>query len=354
MTELHTWIERRIGLNHGIDQSSGLRTRGGKRQVFLLTFSQNGLVMNTKFEILGLPRPEIMDEPQQRYLSSDISELNDHYKIVVIGSGYGGSIAASRLARAGQKVCLLERGREILPGDYPNTPLGAFVELQTDHEDGHLGNETGLFDVRFNADVSVVVGCGLGGTSLINAGVCKPAVDAVFSDSHWPTELRGHPCELDTFYLHADEMLKSRRYPDGPSHPVLPKIEAMRQVAAALALPFEKAPVNVNFDLDGVNHVGVAQRHCELCGDCNTGCNYWAKNTLLMNYLPDAWNHGAQIFAEVKVQYLERREDGWIIHFEDGRSTMKQVKLAAPRTELSADIVILCAGSLGSTEILCR
>ena len=65
-------------------------------------------------------------------LASSIENIKDHYTVVIIGSGYGGAIAASRLARAGQQVCLLERGKEFQPGEYPNTEAEALAEMQSD------------------------------------------------------------------------------------------------------------------------------------------------------------------------------------------------------------------------------
>ena len=104
-------------------------------------------------------------------LSSPPGSMKARYTAVVIGSGYGGGIAASRLARAGQDVCLLERGKERQPGEYPDTLAEAAAAIQADTPDGHIGSRTGMFDFRVNPDINVVVGCGLGGTSLINANV---------------------------------------------------------------------------------------------------------------------------------------------------------------------------------------
>ena len=70
--------------------------------------------------------------------------------------------------------------------------------------------------------------------------------------------------------------------------------------------PFYRPPINVTFK-DGVNHVGVVQQACKLCGDCVSGCNYAAKNTILMNYLPDAKNHGAEIFTHLSVRCISRQ-----------------------------------------------
>ena len=89
-------------------------------------------------------------------IATPISEIKEHYDVIVIGSGYGGGIAASRLSRAGKQVCLLERGREIQPGEYPNTMIAATEELQVHDPDGHIGSRTGLFDLHVNAQQNVV------------------------------------------------------------------------------------------------------------------------------------------------------------------------------------------------------
>src|SRR2546425_13161370 len=96
-------------------------------------------------------------------ISLPIEKIRNQYKVVVIGSGYGGAIAASRMARAGQQVCVLERGKELQPGEYPNTLEAAARELQTDAPQAHVGSPTALFDFRVNPDINVVLGCGLGG-----------------------------------------------------------------------------------------------------------------------------------------------------------------------------------------------
>jgi cholesterol oxidase len=94
---------------------------------------------------------------------SPLWALQEYYPIVVIGSGYGGAVAASRLARAGQQVCLLERGRELLPGQYPDTLWELKSEVQVDGLSSHIGRRSALFDFRSNKDMDVLVACGLGG-----------------------------------------------------------------------------------------------------------------------------------------------------------------------------------------------
>jgi cholesterol oxidase len=283
-------------------------------------------------------------------LSSPIEKIKSHYTVVVVGSGYGGGIAASRMARAGQQVCLLERGKEFQPGEYPDTQFEATREFQTDLPAFHSGPRTGLYDLRVNEDINVFLGCGLGGTSLVNANIALRAEPRVFDDPLWPRELCN---DLETLleqgYRRAEEMLKPVPYPD--NFPELPKLRAMEQSAESMGEKFYRPPINVNFE-DGVNHVGVPQQACRLCGDCCSGCNYAAKNTTLMNYLPDAWNHGAEIYTQVSVRYLERDGDLWRVHYEvlgAGRE-----RFDSPTMFMTAEIVILAGGTLGSTEILLR
>ena len=288
-------------------------------------------------------------------IATPISEIQEHYDVIVIGSGYGGGIAASRLSRAGRRVCLLERGREIQPGEYPNTLASATEELQVHDPEGHIGSRTGLFDLHVNAQQNVVVGCGLGGTSLINANVALEPEPGVFDDPRWPQAVREHrDTLLKEGFARAREMLKPNPYPE--SAPTLPKLVAHRKSAEFLkqGSHFYKPPINVTFSKlpNNLNHVGVEQLPCNHCGDCVSGCNNKAKNTTLMNYLPDACNHGAQIFCQAQVRYLERDGDGWIVHFQyldSGRE-----KFSAPTLFVKADIVVLSAGTLGSTEILLR
>ncbi len=291
-------------------------------------------------------------------LSSPIENLKERYDIVVIGSGYGASIAASRLARAGRRVCVLERGKEFQPGEYPDTLPKATGEFQVHLPEGHVGSPTGLYDLHVNPDINVFVGCGLGGTSLVNANVSLRAEPRVFDDPRWPTGIRADAQTLlAEGYQRAEEMLKPTPYP--ADFPPLPKMQALEKSAACLKADFFRTPINVTFK-DGVNHVGVEQKACALCGDCVTGCNYSAKNTLIMNYLPDAHNHGAEIFTEVSVRWIERHRGGgngtgkparWLVQCELGTD---RAKFKAPELAIAADVVVIGAGALGSTEILLR
>ena len=105
--------------------------------------------------------------------------------------------------------------------------------------------------------------------------------------------------------------------------------------------------INVNFETQ-MNPFGVVQKACNLCGDCTSGCNQAAKNTTQMNYLPDAANHGANIFTHASVEYVEKADSGWVVHVRDPRAESAELR------SVRAEIVILAAGALGSTELLLK
>lgn len=285
-------------------------------------------------------------------LSCPIEELRSRYTVVIVGSGYGAAIAASRLARAGQQVCVLERGKEFQSSEYPNTASQVLEEMQADTPDGHIGSRDGLYEFNINDGVNVFKGCGLGGSSLVNANVSLRPEPRIFEDPRWPEGLRRNvDTLLEQGFRRAEEMLRPNPYPvDG--FPPLPKLEALELSARSLEAKFYRAPINVNFTVNGKNHVGVEQRPCVCCGDCVTGCNYAAKNTLTTNYLPDAKNYGAEIYTQVDVRWLGRSGDRWEVYYRplgQGRDVFN-----GPDLRISADVVVLGAGALGSTEILLR
>jgi cholesterol oxidase len=281
-------------------------------------------------------------------LSSSISEIAPAYDAVVVGSGYGGAIVAYRLAGPGRKICVLERGREIRPGGYPDTLMKALGEVQIDGPRRHLLSPTGLFDFRLNREINVLVGCGLGGTSLINANVVARPQPWVFDDPHWPEAFRRDRTPLEDGFAEAARVFAPTAYTD--MLPAVPKQSALAHAAAVLGARFERPRLNVAFapELDDMT---AAHRSCTGCGDCVSGCNYGAKKTLLMNYLYLAHRRGADVFTETAVRSVERAGDHWIVHFDlPGRMDT----LAPPRLAVRAPVVILAAGTLGSTEILLR
>jgi len=289
-------------------------------------------------------------------LSLSLDAMQPRYDVVVVGSGYGGGIAASRLSRAGKKVCLLERGKEFLPGEFPDTLPEAAGEMQFQTQKGRIGTETGLFDFHVNEDINAVVGCGLGGTSLINANVLIEADERVYTDPAWPADfLADRDAGLKKGFERARAMLGANPYPAGtPGFPALKKTEAHRKSSQEIDCEFKLLDLAVNFTKheNDLNPVGVTQTPCINCGDCVSGCNHTAKNTVQMNYLPDACNHGAEIFTEVNVRFVERQADHWVVHFDPVGAARAVFCVENPFVK--ADFVILAAGTLGSTEILLR
>ncbi len=282
----------------------------------------------------------------QARLSRPASELKAHYEVVVVGSGYGGGVAASRLARCGRSVAVLERGREFLPGDFPDRATKAAKELQVSGAKVRMGDPAALYDVRMGDDVHVLMACGLGGTSLINANVCLSPDPRVFDDRAWPSEVRRDRLLAEGF-VRARHMLRPEPCAETST---FQKVRALRLAALAFGRSVLPVPVHVTHT-SGPNAAGVHQEACTQCGDCCGGCNVGAKTTVASTYLADAQAFGAEIFTGMCVRSLARSADGtWRVALQGGygeRGSEQTISLAA-------NIVVLAAGTLGSTEILLR
>ncbi len=261
------------------------------------------------------------------------SKLAVRYDAIVVGSGYGGAIAAARLAERGKSVCVLERGREWLPGDFPKDEKSLAAAVRTPL------NPLGLIDpnTQIKNDIDVVVGCGLGGTSLINAAIALRPEPDVFEQKEWPKAIRdaARDGSLDRFFDRARAMLGAHRW-EGLAE--MSKVKAHRAAAEARGVPWDTLTL------------AITREACIDCGDCVAGCNAGAKNTLAKNYLPHAKKHGARIFTGMEVTRItpDAGGDGYAVHFRvHGTGAMHDEIVRAP-------IVVLGAGSLGSTEILLR
>ncbi len=278
-------------------------------------------------------------------LARPLDELKPTYDVVIVGSGYGGGVAASRLSRAGKRVAVLERGREVETGGFPSKFPELRAEMRVTGKRMSTGSETALFDVRLGDDMHVLVGRGLGGGSLVNAGVSLRPDARVFADPVWPGQIRQDGL-LDEGYRRAEAWLRPASDPQASS---LTKFQSLAKAGAALGVTPVAPRVAVSF-ADTVNAAGIAQSACTRCGDCCAGCNVGAKNTVALTYLPDAKAHGAELFTHAKVSHVGRAADGtWVVHFT------RLDRPAAPETQtVSAAQVILSAGTLGSAEILLR
>ena len=276
-------------------------------------------------------------------LSNPSEGMHDEYRTVVVGSGYGGAITAARLAEMGQPVCVLERGKEWHAGDFPDSimALAGNVRKKT--------NPLGLVDYYLCKDIDVLKGNGLGGTSLINAGIALRPDRELFADQRWPKFYRDLAASGTIWddYARAEQMLGVGPHPRAAE---LTKVEMVRRRADQLTgAKFWTVNAAVNHEPEGLNRFGVHQRPCIDCGDCVTGCNVGAKNTLNMNYLPYAKQKGAEIYTQVEVRHIEKDASGYSICYRvNGADTLGELK------RLRAANVILAAGALGSTEILLR
>ena len=277
-------------------------------------------------------------------LSSPPAALKPRYDVIVIGSGYGGGVTASRLARAGKRVAVLERGREIPTGEFPARFPELRAQMQVTGARVKIGPSTGLYDVRFGEHMHVLVGCGVGGGSLINAGVALRPDPRVFADPVWPRALSSDP-RLDEGYARAKAWLRPQVDPNARSHS---KLKVLHAASEALGVAPEPAEIVVSFS-DTISAGGIAQPACTRCGDCVGGCNVGAKNTVALTYLPDAVRHGAEIFAPVRVRDLVKTAQGWSVTLDPDH-----VKGESLPVSLEAEMIVLAAGTLGSTEILLR
>ncbi len=300
-------------------------------------------------------------------LANDIQELirtssrppHEQFAVTIIGSGYGAAICAARLSASlspGLRICILERGREWVPGTFPDTYREASRQTRqklTGQKKGQIDNPLGLFHIKMNAEINTLSGSGLGGTSLINASVAlKPDAD-VFSQVCWPTALRDR-VTLDPYFERAARMLSLARTP----HDQTCKVQSRRDAADHLnPRPgfFDLSPLTVTYDgryLDasGRNPHGMIQRPCELCGDCITGCNVGAKNTLTTNYLPLAKLNGTEMYTQIEVQSVAAVDGHYQIQAiarDDCSGTLQEFPVT-----IASQMVIVAAGSPGSAEIL--
>jgi len=279
-------------------------------------------------------------------LSRSLDTLKDRYDVIVVGSGYGGGVAASRLARAGKRVAVLERGREVLTGEFPSRFPDLKNELQVTGKRMRTGPSSALFDVRLGEDMHVLVGCGLGGGSLVNAGVALKPDARVFADEVWPGQIAQDGLLAEGF-RRAQQWLRPQ---SDPRAATLTKYKSLATAGKGLGYTPIAPAVTVSFE-GGVNAAGVAQPACTRCGDCCGGCNVGAKTSVALTYLADAARHGAELFTHAGVRHVAKGKDGlWTVHVrrldENG---------AAPHDlVVSAPVVVLGAGTLGSTEILLR
>ena len=274
--------------------------------------------------------------------------MKDLYSAVVIGSGFGGAVAACRLAQAGIDVAILERGKRYRAQSFPRN----FTNLSAGWM-WSLGQ--GLFDVKPLHEMQVVQAAGWGGGSLIYANVHLRPMPDVFAEG-WP---KGYDrASLDPYYDLVGYMLDIKPITTLEGE-LPPKTRLMKETADKLGRAGQFCYPNIAVELGhpGVerpNKFGVPQGGCTQCGECDIGCNVHAKNTLDLNYLALAERAGADVATLAEVSRITPVGSGdaraYQVSFIDhsaGRTGPAERSVVGKR-------VFVCAGAVNSTELLLR
>ncbi|HEU4449507.1 MAG TPA: GMC family oxidoreductase [Gaiellaceae bacterium] len=298
----------------------------------------------------------------------------EHFDAVVVGSGFGGSVLAYRLAEAGRSVCVLERGKPYPPGSFPRSPR-ALAKAFWDPSEGLYG----MFNLWSFRGIGALVSSGLGGGSLIYANVLLRKDERWFvqedlangGHEHWPVGR----ADLEPHYDRAERMLDAQRYPfDRPPFDGTPKTAAFKEAAEKLGREWLLPPLAVTFANDGEpaavgepireehpNLHGVRRYTCRLVGECDIGCNFGSKNTLDLTYLSAAERHGAEIRTRREVRSFAPREGGgYVVRYvehdpaDEGRKVDTHDASERPVREVTCERLVLAAGTLGSTYLLLR
>jgi cholesterol oxidase len=276
--------------------------------------------------------------------------MTDEYDVVVVGSGFGGSVSALRLAEKGYRVLVLEAGRRFADDEFARTSWDLRRWLWAPR----LGC-FGIQRIHRLPDVTILAGAGVGGGSLVYANTLYRPPRAFYDDPQW-AGTTDWAAELAPHYDQAERMLGATTYPR-----TSPSDEVMRAVAHEMGVghTFRPAEVGVFFGAPPGEEVpdpyfggaGPARTGCIQCGECMTGCRHGAKNTLVKNYLYLAERLGVQVRPRTTVTGLRQRGDGgWEVE------TVRTGAWAAGRTRrtVTAAQVVLAAGAYGTQRLLHR
>jgi len=299
---------------------------------------------------------------------------DEHFDTVIVGSGFGGSVMAYRLAEAGQRVCVLERGKAYPPNSFPRSPYRMQRNFWDPSERLY-----GMFNLWSFKGIEALVSSGLGGGSLIYANVLIRKDERWFVTEdiekggyeYWPVTRK----DLDPHYDRAEQMLNAQTFPiEHEPYAGVPKTRAFRQAAQQLQLDWFLPNLAVTFANHGEPPVpgepikeehpnlhGQTRTTCRLCGECDIGCNYGSKNTLDYNYLSEAKRLGAEIRTLCEVKEFEPRPGGgytvrYVVHnpVPLGRAPEAEAPRLVEQRTAHADRLVIAAGTLGSTYLLLK
>jgi cholesterol oxidase len=268
--------------------------------------------------------------------------------VLVIGSGFGGSVAALRLVEKGYSVTVLEAGRRFADDEFAKTSwrLNKYVWMPK-------LRLFGIQRIHMLKDVLILAGAGVGGGSLVYANTLYRPLKPFFQDMQW-SHITDWADELDPYYDQASRMLG---VVTNPTH--TPADKVIKAVAEDMGVgeTFHPTPVGVFFDQPGevspdpyFGGAGPARTGCTECGACMTGCRVGAKNTLVKNYLYLAEQAGVTVEPKTTATSIRRRRSGvWEVDVERTGSWV-----AKQRRTIRARQVVVAAGTWGTQNLLHR
>ena len=275
------------------------------------------------------------------------------FDAIIIGSGFGGSVSACRLAEAGYKVLVLERGRRWDSTNYPSVTGKDWI---WDNADPATLN--GWLDLRVFDHIAVAQGAAVGGGSLIYANISAIPPESSFAKG-WPAEITLDG--LAPYYATVGQVMNVQTVPD-TQWPL--RTQMMKEAADAIGAGerFRKLDLAVSFDPEwtyqkdepgdatkskfGSNAQGIRQGTCMHCGNCDIGCPVEARNTLNLNYLAIAEAKGAEVRPLHLVKSIAEAQGGWQVQFD-------RLDNGTAGT-ITARLLVVAGGSLNSTELLLR
>ena len=271
-------------------------------------------------------------------------ELATHWDWIIVGSGFGGSISALRLAEKGYRVLVIEKGRRFKPVDFPKTNW----DVRRWYWMPKMGLK-GIFQMSFFRHVTVMHGVGVGGGSLVYANTLPMPGDTYYQSPSW-SDLADWKTELAPHYATALRMLGAAPFPGHTRGD-----QVLQEIAEDIgrAEHFHKTDVAVHFGEPGIegpdpyfDGKGPPRVGCTHCGSCMTGCRVGAKNTLDKNYLHLAERQDVTIVSETEVLGLAP--------FEGGYRVETKGSLGGPARRFTADRVVVAGGVLGTLPLMLK